>query len=257
MPLGQRAHSIYHFFRHWITAKGPDSIHSPFVFRFYSEVLKGKSKPIEEAEKLRKAYLNSDEPILIDDFKSGTGSYKRLRSTAASSLSKLSFSSFLFRLCNFLEAESILETGTNLGINTYYLAKADLVKKLVTIEGNQALKEKAHKSFLQNGMHYVNSVHGLIQEKLVPAIQEYEPDFIFLDAEHTYLATSFCLEEIRKMETPPKCIVLHDIYWSSEMTSLWRELIVDKNYTLTIDLYWAGLLFPSRPMPKQHFNLRM
>ena len=135
------------------------------------------------------------------------------------------------------------------------MALAPGVNNVSSIEGNENLCSLASQNFTDEAKSKINLIHGILTNTLTPTLQTHNPDFIFMDADHTYQATRFCLDQIQKMERPPKCIVIHDIYWSPSMTKLWKEAIDDPSYTLTIDLFWAGLIFPERPMPKQHFNL--
>ena len=253
--LKQKAHFLRSYLKHFLRRKGPDSIHSPFVFKFYYEVLKERSIVNEELESLRKSFLTNDDIIDIQDFKSGNLIPQRVSKAAKGSLTPPWFSLFLQRLALYLDCRHLLETGTNLGINAQYLALTQGIEKVTSIEGNKALIELARKNFLQELESKVNLIYGMLKEQLPKALQSENPDFIFLDADHTYEATLYCLDEIGKMEQTPKCIVIHDIYWSPGMTKLWQEVIENPAYILTIDLFWAGLIFPERPMPKQHFTL--
>ncbi|WP_020567508.1 O-methyltransferase [Neolewinella persica] len=58
---------------------------------------------------------------------------------------------FLFRLAIWLEAQNILEFGTNAGISTLYLHAADTRARLDTVEGNPDVAALAQETFTKAG----------------------------------------------------------------------------------------------------------
>jgi hypothetical protein len=56
---------------------------------------------------------------------------------------------------------------------------------------------------------------------------------------------------------PESVIVFDDIHWSREMEEAWEQIHQDSRVTLSIDLFFIGLVFfnPSFKV-KQHFTIR-
>jgi hypothetical protein len=52
-------------------------------------------------------------------------------------------------------------------------------------------------------------------------------------------------------------LIFDDIYWSSEMEQTWDEIKKHEAVTLTIDLFYIGIVFFRKEnKQKQHFTIR-
>ena len=243
------------FFSYWIKAKGSHALHSPFLFELYNRAFKGaKDARILEIENVRKMLIQNEHLIDVVDFKTGRNRRSTVGDVARSSLSGPKFSSFLKLLCDELEINSVLETGTSLGINALYLSKGIHVKKVVSIEGSEIIHQLAKQTVSTS--KNVLLTKGDLYKTFEPALVQHQPELVFLDADHRKSALDFCLDKIATHLTNCKCIVIHDIYWSSEMSEAWNEIIANEKYSLTVDIFQAGIIFPNQQMEKQHFTLR-
>lgn len=52
-------------------------------------------------------------------------------------------------------------------------------------------------------------------------------------------------------------IIINDIYNNKETHQLWKEIIQKKEITVTIDLYFFGLIFFRKEQAKEHFKIRV
>jgi hypothetical protein len=52
-------------------------------------------------------------------------------------------------------------------------------------------------------------------------------------------------------------IVVHGIHQQKETTLSWQEIMSNKKATVTIDLYYFGLIFFRKEQVKEHFNIRV
>ena len=243
------------FFYYWIKAKGSHSLHSPFLFELYNRAFKpAKDSQILEIESARRILFQNDHIIDVVDFKTGRNRRSTIGATARSSLSSPKFSGFLKLLCDKLKIKSVLETGTSLGINALYLSRGIHVKKVVSIEGSDIIHQLAKQTV--SSSPNVLLVRGDLYEVFEPALVQHQPEMVFLDADHRKSALGFCLDKINRHLPNCKCIVIHDIYWSQEMNKAWNEIVQNENYSLTIDIFQAGIIFPNQQMEKQHFTLR-
>lgn len=231
------------------------SLHSPFLFRLYNEVVKtSKSSRIKEIERHRKQLLGNNDVLETIDFKSANHQWRSVGDIARSSLSTPRFSAFLNRLVQFLAVDTCLETGTSLGINACYLSKG--CNKVITIEGSSSLAALARRSFTALDAANIVLKNDDLYQALESEIVRNKPDFYFLDADHRSVAVAYCIDLILKHTPATKCIVIHDIYWSKDMMSIWQSLVEDPRFPLSVDLFQAGLLFPNQKMEKQHFTIR-
>lgn len=249
-------HFIKRLFEYKKQAVGAHGLHSPFVYKLYTDYIRRKRKHISpEIEALRNACRKSAVPIEVTDFKSGSTRTKKLCEEARSSPSTAAFSAFLSQLLNYIEAESVLETGTSLGFNALYMAQSQ-VRQIWTLEGNASIAQLATKHFTQLNSDKIKLISGNIHETFGSALQDSKADVIFLDADHRSVAVSKFIEMSIPYLAQIKCIIIHDIYWSEDMTRIWRKLIEDPRFPMTIDIFQAGLLFPNQNMEKQHFVVK-
>ena len=245
---------LFNYVSYLFRAKSLYGIHSPFVYQLIRKCIKPASKTkFDDIETLRKDLLGNHELIEAADFKNQTAGIRRISSITITSSSTRRFSGFLYRLANYLNAESGLETGTSLGINALYLAKSNL-KSVTTIEGSQIISLLARNNILAVS-EKVRIVNGDIYKVLEEEIVRSRPDFYFLDADHRSSTVAFCIDLILRHTPQTRCIVICDIYHSKDMKEIWHQFVQDPRFTLTIDLFKAGLLFPNVEMPEQHFTL--
>ena len=244
------------YFNYRLKAQGPSAIHSPFVFGLLTKVIKpSRSFRLEGVEAVRKKIAKDHQVVDLMDFKTNLPYRTTLSSIVKHSSSTSRFSAFLHFLTNWLDVKTILETGTSLGINTQYLAHSN-VKEVVTIEGSQILAQLANRYFNESISHKIESIKGDIQTVFLPTIERLQPELIFLDADHRGSVIEKQVELILNHNPMIQCIIIHDIYWSKDMFEAWDKITHDKHFSLTIDLFQAGLIFPKMDMEKQHFTLR-
>lgn len=150
----------------------------------------------------------------------------------------------------------MLETGTSFGLTSLYLSSVPTLKKIITIEGSHTLAGIAQQHFTDYDFEKkIELMQGDIYDQFIPSLVRLKPELVFLDADHRPEALDFYLESIEEHGENVSCIVIHDIYWSKNMNDCWRGLIEKTKYSLSIDLFHVGLLFPKRSMEKQHFIL--
>jgi len=236
-------------------AGGPHGLHSPFVFALYNQVIqKAARERSPELERVRTELRSSQQLIDVIDFKTAKTRRATVGDVATSSLSKLKFMHMLRLLCNYLQAEVVVETGSSLGLNARSLAGGETIRRVVSIEGSDIIHQLARKTC--EGSPKIELLSGNLYDLLEPTLVRNQPDVIFLDADHRYGAVQFCLDKIMEHCPHVRCVVVHDIYWSPDMAAGWQSIVSNSAYSLTIDLFQAGLIFPRYPIVKQHFTLR-
>src|SRR5215218_2756339 len=133
-------------------------MHSPFVFDFILNVLNNKNGyiPPSFVESLRKELLLSKEVLKIEDLGAGSrvnsSKEKSVSALARAALKPKKYGQLLYRLVRHYQPQTIIELGTSLGITTSYLATANPFAKVVTIEGSEAIVQKAKSNFEKLGI---------------------------------------------------------------------------------------------------------
>jgi len=238
-------------------------IHSPFVFDFVQKVLNDTRQypQYDTVEALRMRLLADQTPVPYEDY--GAGSVQGPGSRSVSSITRnaaknAKFGQLLFRIVSYYRPQYILELGTSLGISTAYLASAGKGSVVVTGEGNYAVASMAKNNMNSLGLHQVRIVTGNFDNTLPEMISAIpQVDLAFIDGNHRKKPTLNYFHQLLKKTTRSSILIFDDIHWSSEMESAWEEIREHAAVTLSIDLFFIGIVF-FRPefKVKQHFRIR-
>jgi predicted O-methyltransferase YrrM len=255
------------YFAYYLSASNGKGhgIHSPFVFSFVTKVLNDDRNfyAYQSIEQLRYSLLHDQQKLLIEDMGAGSRVKKensrKVADIAASSLKPKKFSQLLFRVVDQYAPKNILELGTSLGITTAYLASAKKEDSFViTMEGAQAVAEIARINFNKLGLQNIELVEGNFDETLPLAVKKMgKVDMAFVDGNHRYEPTLRYFKELLPAMHEYSILVFDDIHWSKEMERAWEEIKQDASVTLSIDLFFIGLVFFRKEQKaKQHFIIR-
>lgn len=239
-------------------------VHSPFVFDFIIHVLNDKRKYecYNKIESLRKKLLNNNSIIEVEDFGAGSAvipfKNRVVKDIAASSLKKKKYAQLLFRIAKYYQAKTIVELGTSFGITTCYLASANEHSKVFTLEGAHTIANIAKKNFAEINFGKVELIEGNF-EKTLPLLNNKieQVDLLFIDGNHRKKATLEYFELFLKKSTEQSIFIFDDIHWSDEMEEAWKLIQQHDSVTMTIDLFFIGLVFFRKDFKvKQHFSIR-
>ena len=79
----------------------------------------------------------------------------------------------------------------------------------------------------------------------------------FVDGNHRKIPTLEYFEQILSVADSSVIIIMDDIHWSKEMEGAWVSIQQHNKVTLTIDLFFIGLVFINPDFKvKQHFKIR-
>ncbi len=240
-------------------------IHSPFVFDLVKKVLNDKTNyaAYNEVERQRSLLLGNERIITVEDF--GAGSVKGLtkqrvvQQIAATSLKPKKYAQLLYRLVHYFQPDQIVELGTSLGITTAYLAKAKQDATVTTMEGAAAIAAIAEEQFRELQLNNIRIVTGNFDETLQQVIDAAQQpfNFVFVDGNHRKEPTLRYFDQLLHKSTADTVFVFDDIHWSKEMEETWEQLKQHPSVTLTIDLFFIGLVFlRTEQKQKEHFVIR-
>ena len=245
------------FFQHFLLSVDQHSLHSPFLYQYYSEAVKGTvSVPeFDEAEKHRGSFLANRNYINTTDFGTGNSSKRKIGDMAMRALASPGFCRFLYRTGNFLQANEILELGTCLGITTLYLASIPQVR-VTTIEGCPETAGLADDLFQRSGKSNIRLVVDSIENHL-PRMAEagHRFNLIFVDANHRYQPTLSYYQLCKEMIREDSIMIIHDIHTSREMDQAWKEIQKDPSATQTLDFFDCGIVFFNPGLNRQNIHL--
>jgi predicted O-methyltransferase YrrM len=246
------------FLQHFFLLVDQHSLHSPFLFHYYSNAVKGTDlKDFDEIETYRRVLLANHDQIHTTDFGTGNSSRQVISSIAKRSLAKPRFSRFLNRTGRFLGARDILELGTSLGINTLYLAMVPEAR-ITTVEGCPQTAALAQDIFRQSGRTNIDLINGRVEDEL-PRIASSRTkfDLLFIDANHRYHPTLSYYKLCLKIVDKKSMLIIHDIHVSPEMDRVWNEIRNDAAAILTLDLFVCGIVLFDQGLNRQSLRLSL
>lgn len=252
-------HYLRNLVRHYASATRIDVLHSPYVFNLYQNCI-AKEKNLNSyasIESVRTELLRDATEIAYEDFGASNNSRTvKVSELAAKHLKPARLAQIMHRLMAYHNFNKALELGTSLGITSSYLAKGNNVS-LTTIEGSKSVWEIAQQTFQKtNCKQKIFSYQGTF-DAVLPSLLEQNPkfDLIFIDGNHSYEATLRYVKLLKPHLQPNGLFVLDDIYWSPGMTKAWE--ILKSEFTVSIDLFFIGILSPRTEQAKEDFQLRI
>ncbi len=252
------------YVKHILSAKTRHGTHSPFVYHLVDEViydLKDKSEYLD-IEKLRESLLQDERVISVTDL--GAGSHinnqrnKKIKSIAKNALKPKKLAQLLHRLAKEFNPATLLELGTCLGVTTAYFSKALPNGNVISMEGCPEKAKIAQQNWDKLSLKNVAVVVGNFDDTLPEVMEKQEQlDFVFIDGNHRKEATlnyfNLCLPKVHE----DSVIIFDDIYWSQGMEQAWEHIKAHPDVTVTIDLFWIGLVFFRAGQAKQDFKIKI
>ncbi|MDN3551693.1 O-methyltransferase [Mucilaginibacter aquaedulcis] len=249
---------------HRLRAKNRHGLHSPFVYKLVDTVIYdyADQKVYHEVENIRQKLLVDNRVISVTDLGAGSllnnNKQKRIGDIAANALKQPKLAQLLYRLAAHFKPRNIIELGTCLGTTTLYLQNAAPDAHVYTLEGCPQTAAVAKENFEQVGFTAIDLITGNFDDNLPAVIKDIDKlDFVFVDGNHQKDATlkyfEWCLPKVHE----GTLLIFDDIYWSEGMKEAWALIKAHPQVTVTVDLFWIGLVFfkPGRA-EKEHFLIR-
>jgi predicted O-methyltransferase YrrM len=256
-------HFFVDYFLHYFTSKTRHGVHSPFVYYLIDEVIYDYTpKAYEfEIEALRSSLKKDNRMIQVTDLGAGSMlnnlSEKSVGNIAKNALKSPRVAKLIARLAAFFKPETIIELGTCLGVTTSYLAEASPSSKIITVEGCPETAEIARENFRKLDLSAIELRIGDFDIVLPQILAEQSKvDFLFIDGNHRKEATLnyfyACLPKVHESTV----LIFDDIYWSRGMKEAWEEIKNHPKVSVTVDLFYIGLVFFKTDQQKEDFKVR-
>ncbi len=245
------------YLKYKIKAKDEYALHSPFLYQFYTEVVKSNCyyHRYDEIENLRKQLLKNNQKINLEYKPKSQKTIKRIVKKRDISLK---VGALLFEMVTFFKPSVIIELEINLGLSTLYLKGASSIKTpLYAFQTSKVLSQYAYSNM--NILNYHPTIiEGNTKQKLTEFLkEEISLDFIFINllSDNTkYIIDYFYL--LLPKVNDKTIIVFNNIYRSKQEKKAWQKIKTHKSVMISIDLFKVGIIFFQKKQPKQHFTLK-
>mgnify|MGYP000005510051 FL=1 len=251
----------YYYLKYRIRANTLHGTHSPYVYQFLEQILyqNVSSESLKKIELRRADLLKDQRQIEITDL--GAGSHqnnnriKSIQGIAKSALKQARFAALYYRIIKSNNPTHIIELGTSLGITSSYMAMAS-TQKVYTLEGCPNTLSIAKETFEVLQINNVETVAGNFDDTLPTLLEKLnQVDFIYFDGNHTKSATLHYFNLALAKANENSLFIFDDIYWSEEMIDAWKIIKADPRVSITIDLYFIGLVFFKKGQAKENFTI--
>ncbi|MCK0132279.1 class I SAM-dependent methyltransferase [Flavobacteriaceae bacterium F08102] len=245
-------------------AKRKHGVHSPFVYEFANTCFyKTPEKTADERIKnYRKQLVKNTLSIDVQDFGAGSKSMttkeRKIAAIAKHAGISVHRAHVLNRIVRRINAATVLEIGTSLGIGTASMAFQHPHTKIVTLEGCPQTANIAQQQFNAFGLDTIQLELGPFEKTLLPTLQNHSPfDLIFFDGNHQKEATLQYFELCLSNKHDNTVFIFDDIYWSRGMTEAWEQIKRHPDVTVTIDTFYWGIVFFRKGQARENFVLKM
>jgi predicted O-methyltransferase YrrM len=256
----------FKYLKYYVTASNGKGhgVHSPFVFDFIINVLNDKRHfyAYDSIEHLRQRLYYDNKVLSIEDFGAGStvtkSNQRKVRDIARSALKPKKFGQLIFRMVDYYKVNTVVELGTSLGVTTGYLAAANPKGKVYTFEGAKEVAQVAIENFETLSLENIQLIEGNFDETLQPALEDIDKvDLAFVDGNHRKEPTIEYFNKLLEKADEHSIFIFDDIHWSHGMEEAWEHIKQHPMVTLTIDLFFIGLVFFRKEQKvSQHFSIR-
>jgi predicted O-methyltransferase YrrM len=247
-----------------LTAYTEHDVHSPFVYDFYTELIKNENpySDFERLDELRKELLNNTTMLEIADFGAGSkklsANQRSIQQIARHGIAPKKQAEFLYRLVNKFAPKTLVELGTSVGLTSLYLAKANSKASLYTLEGSESLVSFSKELFKKENVKNIISIAGNFDVTFPELLKRIEVlDCLYLDGNHAYEPTLRYFELALAKKHPGSFFIFDDINWSDDMQKAWQAVAAHKDVRLSFDFFHFGIVFfRTEQKEKEQFTLR-
>jgi len=259
----QKIKYIFKYINYLQKSENKFDVHPPFLFDLITDVFEDKNSypACRQIEQLKSSLLQKHETIEVNDLGAGSVAdnkhIRTVKSITKHSSKQKKYGRLLYRLSRYFEPENILELGTAMGISTAYMALGNKSSTLSTIEGCKNISKLATQNMKTLDIQNVKVINGNFDD-LLPRYLASVPrlDMVFIDGNHLEKPTINYFEQCLLKTVNTSCFIFDDIHWSDGMDNAWNYIRKHQSVTLSIDLFFMGIVFFRKELSKQHFVIR-
>ncbi len=259
----QNGKLVIRFLKYLLHSNTRFGVHSPFLYQLITEVFRDKTDYDEyhAIESLKSELLKDDRIIEVTDYGAGSrvdhDNRRKVSNITLHTAKPVKYGRLLHRLVRHLQPAHVIELGTSMGLSAAYMASANPEARVYTIEGCPNIARIAKQNFDRLQLQNIDLEVGTFEDKLPEVLNMTgQAEFVFIDGNHRYQPTISYFEQCLNRAVNDTCLIFDDIHWSDEMESAWEEIKHNRKVTLSVDLFFMGLVFVRKELTKQDFLIR-
>jgi predicted O-methyltransferase YrrM len=243
---------------HQFTAITRHGLHSPFVYRLVDEVIYDFSdkKVYQTIAEARKRLLNDNREITLTSDATET-TLAKVSSLAKERLQSLRVEKLIYRLVADHQPGNIIELGTDVGIITICLQQAAPSATIFSLDHQQETAAIAAEIFKEYQVENIEQLTGDIKD-ILPKLLNRLPrlDLLYLNQNYTAESVLQCFELCLPKIHEGTLIIIPGIYSNAGMRKAWAAIKACPQVSITVDLFWIGLVYFRTGKVKEDFKIR-
>lgn len=250
------------FFKFLFKSSNQHGVHSPFVYNLVTKCFykKTNAKTFQNINNIRNYLKNNESYINVTDFGKGSTIFKSNKRKISDIVKVAGISTkktkLLINIIEYFLPSNILEIGTSVGLSVATISISNPKSTITTLEGCKETSAVAKNVLKKHNLNNINLIEGEFKNTLPLVLENNTFDFIYIDGNHQKEITLNYFEQCVKSINNNSFIIFDDINWSKEMFEAWEQIKTHSKVTISIDLYFWGIVFFRKEQAKQHFTIR-
>lgn len=253
------------YFKYRLAAKTRFKTHSPFVYDLINNAFRNNEYygDFSILDRYFDELKQKNSLIETTDFGAGSGEhdYRVYLKSLGKLVKERSHTKarlhLLYNLMKYFKPTTMLEFGTAAGVSSMYLKKGLSESRMVTMEGCPGLCAVARENFERMKIENIEVSNGNFDVILPDVLARFNRlDFVFFDGNHREEPTLNYFNQCIEKAHENTLFIFDDIHWSKGMEAAWDTIKVDKRVSLTIDIFWFGMVFFKKGVAKQNFIVK-
>ncbi|MDD4921839.1 MAG: hypothetical protein PHS30_05110 [Bacteroidales bacterium] len=207
-------------------------IHSPYLYHLITSELQGKHPyySFERIESVRKE-LNINQ-----------------------NKKEVHCGQIIFRIIQDAQFMTLLELGTNRGMETQYMAMANQKARCISVTNSAELAVQAQKGFQKQGLNHIDLQLLKPQEKLTGIINQLDKlDFVLFNQLNGAQECLDLFHQCLLRKNDGSIFVFMDIHENGDKTKAWKNILSNHDVQVTIDLYHLGIVLFKPELEKRNY----
>ena len=238
--------SLYNYFLYKLKSTNEHGVHSPFVFDLVTNVVYNNKDYYcyKTIEAQRKILLDSTVVV---------GSLSV--SETAKKMPDEKYSKLLFRLVNYFQPNSVVLINDKLGVDSAYAASVSEHLKVYSFQENRELQKITASHLEQLKLKNVTLLYESQTTSLPDLLKQLSTlDFVVIHQKTKDEVLSVFYQCLEKASTSSVFVVSN--VGLPEVAEAWEEIKNNNQVTVTIDLFYMGIVFLRKEQVKEHFLIR-
>jgi predicted O-methyltransferase YrrM len=240
------------YLRFLLEANNQHGVHSPFIYKLVTQCFYKKiSKDLYEK------FLNDKKHVKFTQKKIDT-----INCEADSKIGKKSGISnkkakILIKTVDYFRPENILAIGTCLHFKASAIKTGNKSASILTVDKATESNKQTRNLIDQDNLDMVKVENNRFSKTLSKSIENRQFDFIFFDENHTKKATLDYFEACLKTIHNDSFFIFNNIYRTAEIQEVWSVIKKHSKVTITVDVFYLGIVFFRKEQAKEHFKIRV